>query len=226
MSKMNKKQNKKRRLNPFVIVALVICALAVIYSATTAWLTSSIPNPIRFTQLEDFDYQMRVYFENGENDEYDENDVKVVEDYDCNSAAISPISVDYVNASAANYVGKLRVEIKQVGSGVAYTRVRVTHEWINSVSGRLQGDSYLPYTVADGFADKRDSDGYIYFNGTMPANGEYMSVINGFDSAAFDASTVSSLSGTTDLLISVSVDAVQFNRYQQIWGMDAIPWRS
>lgn len=217
MSKMNTKQNKKRRLNPLVIVALVICALAVIYSATTAWLTSSIPNPIRFTQLEDFDYQMNVYFDGGD---------VVVSDFDCDSAAIAPIKVNYSDPTASNYVGKLRVEIKQVGSGVAYTRVRVTHEWINSVSGRLQGDSYLPYTVADGFADKRDSDGYIYFNGTMPANGEYTSVINGFDSAAFDASTVSSLSGETQLLINVSVDAVQFNRYQQIWGMDTIPWRS
>lgn len=218
MSKNNTKQNKKRRLNPLVIVALVVCALAVIYSATTAWLTNSIPNPIRFTMLEDFNYQMNVYFEGGET---------VVSDFDCNSDAITPINVNYTDPSAANYVGKLRVEIKQVGSGVAYTRVRVSHEWVNSVSGRLQGDSYLPYTVnTDEFVDKRGSDGYIYFDGTMPANGEYTAVINGFDAAGFDASTVSSLSGTTQLLLNVSVDAVQFNRYQQIWGMDTIPWRS
>ncbi len=218
MSKKNTKQNKKRRLNPLVIVALVICALAVIYSATTAWLTSSIPNPIRFTQLEDFDYQMNVYFDGGN---------VVVSNFDCDSESIDPISVNYSDPSAANYVGKLRVEIKQTGSGVAYTRVRVSHEWLNSVTGRLQGDSYLPFTVnTEEFVDKRDSDGYIYFDGTMPANGDYMSVINGFDSAAFDASTVSSLSGETQLLINVSVDAVQFNRYQQIWGMDTIPWRS
>lgn len=217
MSKKNIKQNKKRRLNPLVIVALAICALAVIYSATTAWLTGNVPNPVRFTTLEDFDYQMNIYFEGGD---------VVVSDFDCDSASIDPISVNYSDPDAANYVGKLRVEIKQVGSGVAYTRVRVTHEWINSVSGRLQGDSHLPYMVADGFIDKRDSDGYIYFNGTMPANGDYTSVIDGFDSAAFDASTVSSLSGETQLLINISVDAVQFNRYQQIWGMDAIPWRS
>lgn len=220
MSNKNIKQNKKRRLNPLVIVALAICALAVIYSATTAWLTSSIPNPIRFTQLEDFDYKMNIYFENGE------SDVTVVSDYDCNSAAISPISVDYSNPAAENYVDKLRVEIRQVGSGVAYTRVRVSHEWINSVSGRLQGDSYLPYTVAADFVDKRDSDGYIYFNGVMSESEQYTAVIDGFNSSAFDASTVSSLSGETQLLINVSVDAVQFNRYQQIWGMDTIPWRS
>lgn len=221
MSKKNIKQNKKRRLNPLVIVALAICALAVIYSATTAWLTASIPNPIRFTQLEDFNYKMNIYFENGE------SDVTVVSDYDCDSAAINPISVDYSNPAAENYVGKLRVEIKQEGSGVAYTRVKLSHEWFNSVTGRLQGDSYLPYNInADDFVDKRDVDGYIYFDGTMSANGDYTTVINGFDSAAFDASTVSSLSGDTELLINVSVDAVQFNRYQQIWGMDSIPWRS
>lgn len=217
MSKKKTKLNKKRRLNPLVIVALVICAMAVVYSATTAWLTNSIPNPIRLTMLEDFDYKMNVYFEGGD---------AVVSDYDCNSAAIAPIEVNYTDPSAANYVGKLRVEIKQVGSGVAYTRVRVAHEWINSVTGRLQGDSYLPYTLEDGFVDKRDSDGYVYFVGAMPADGDYTSVFNGFDSAEFDASTVASLSGTTQLLLNVSVDSVQFNRYQQVWGMDRIPWRS
>ncbi len=219
MSKKTAKQNKKRRLNPFVIVALAICALAVIYSATMAWLTGSVPNPIRLTQLEDFDYKMNVYFENGE------NDVAVVSDFDCNSAAITPISVDYSNPDAENYVGKLRVEIRQTGSGVAYSRVRVSHEWSNSVVGRLQGDSYLPYTVTEDFVDKRDVDGYIYFDGTMSESEQYTEVINGFDSAEFDASTVAALSGTTELLINVSVDAVQFNRYQQIWGMDSIPWK-
>ena len=217
MSNKNIKQNKKRRLNPLVIVALAICALAVIYSATTAWLTSSIPNPIRFTQLEDFDYQMNVYFDGGD---------VVVSDFDCDSQSIDPISVNYSDPNAANYVGKLRVEIKQTGSGVAYTRVRVSHEWINSVSGRLQGDSYLPYTVAADFVDKRDSDGYIYFNGVMSESEQYTAVIDGFNSSTFDASTVSSLSGETQLLINVSVDAVQFNRYQHIWGMNTIPWRS
>lgn len=218
MSKKNTKQNKKRRLNPFVIVALVLCALVVIYSSTTAWLTNSIPNPIRFTQLEDFNYQVKIYFEGGET---------VATDFDVDSAAINPIEVNYTDSSAANYVGKLRVEIRQLGSGVAYSRVRVSHEWINSVSGRLQSDSYLPYTLnTDSFVDKRDSDGYAYFDGSMSESDGYVAVISGFDSAKFDSSNVSALSGTTQLLINVSVDAVQFNRYQQIWGMNTIPWRS
>ena len=217
MSKKKIKQNKKRRLNPLVIVALMICALAVIYSSTTAWLTNSIPNPIRFTKLEDFNYQVNIYFEGGET---------VVSDFDCDSAAISPIEVNYSDPNAANYVGKLRVEIRQAGSGIAYSRVRVSHEFVNSVSGRLQGASYLPYTIdTDNFVDKRDTDGYVYFNGAMSADSEYVTVVNGFDSAVFDSSAVSTLSGTTELLINVSVDAVQFNRYQQLWGMDTIPWR-
>ena len=223
MSKNNTKHNKKRRLNPLVFVALVICALAVIYSATGAWLTNSIPNPIRFTTLEDFDYQMNVYFVGEDNI----TPAKMVaENYNCKSGALDPIEVDFSNPSATDYVGKLRVAIKQVGSGVAYTRVRISHEWVNSISGRLQGDSYLPYTVAGSFVDKRDSDSYVYFNGAMPANGDYTVVFNNFDAASFDVSTVSALSGETKLLINVSVDAVQFNRYQQIWGMDTIPWRS
>ncbi|MBQ8027603.1 MAG: hypothetical protein IJ261_05750, partial [Clostridia bacterium] len=62
MSKSKEKKNKKFRLNPLAIVALVICALAVVYTATTAWLTGEPLNPIRFTTLEDFDYKLNVYF--------------------------------------------------------------------------------------------------------------------------------------------------------------------
>lgn len=215
MSKKNTKQNKKFRLNPLAVVALVICALAVVYCATTAWLTGEPLNPLRLTTLQDFDYDMKVYFEGA--------DSAVVD----TANGVNPtgaITVDYTDPSAENYVGKLRVEIKQNGNGVAFARVRVSHEWLTSSGDRLQGDAYLPYTVnSEDFADNRNSDGYIYHDGAMEANGDYVTVINGFDSASFDASAVSSI-GNVTLSVNVSVDAVQFNRYQQIWGISSRPW--
>jgi hypothetical protein len=212
MSKKNTKQNKKFRLNPLAVVALVVCALAVVYCATTAWLTGEPLNPIRFTTLEDFKYEMDVYFLQEDGSRVDVN------------AGSGAVSVDYKNPSAQNYISKLRVDVKQVGYGVAFSRVRVSHEWLDASGNRLQGDAYLPYTVNTAqFTDNRNTDGYIYYNGALAPSENYTSVINGFDAASFDPSAVSAMQGVT-LSINVSVDAVQFNRYQQIWGMSSRPW--
>ncbi len=211
MSKKNIKKNKKFRLNPLAVVALVVCALAVVYCATTAWLTGEPLNPIRFTTLEDFKYEMNVYF-------LQDDGTKV----EVNSG--SAISVNYADATAQNHISKLRVDIKQIGDGVAFSRVRVSHEWLTSTNERLQGDAYLPYTVnTDDFADGRNADGYIYHKGALNESDGFVTVINGFDSASFDPSAVSSMDGVT-LSVNVSVDAVQFNRYQQIWGISSRPW--
>ncbi len=212
MSKKNTKQNKKFRLNPLAVVALVVCALAVVYCATTAWLTGEPLNPIRFTTLEDFKYEMNVYF-------LQDDGSKVA----ANSGS-GAVQVEYKDATAENHISKLRVEVKQIGDGVAFSRVRVTHEWLTSTGDRLQGDAYLPYTVnTDEFADSRNADGYIYHKGVLSESDGFVTVINGFDNASFDPSAVSAMQGVT-LSINVSVDAVQFNRYQQIWGINSRPW--
>ncbi len=211
MSKKNTKQNMKFRLNPFAVVALVVCALVVIYTATTAWLTGEPVNPISFTKLDNFKYEMNIYFL-----QEDGTEVEI--------ASGSAVKVDYSDPSAQNYISKLRVEMKHSGDGVAFSRVRVSHEWLTSAGDRFQGDAYLPYTVnSDDFTDARSSDGYIYHNGALKESDGFVSVVNGFDSASFDPSAVIAI-GDVELYINVSVDAVQFNRYKQIWGIDSRPW--
>ena len=233
MSKKTVKKNKKFKLNPFAVVALVVCAVAVIYTATTAWLTGEPLNPIRFTTLQDFDYKMNVYFLQD-----DGTKVYVIQDsvdkggYTSSTGAIK---LDYTNSSAPNYVSKLRAEIKQLGNGVSFSRVKVSHEWLHTlpkenpeqkpVETRLQGDVNLPYTInTDEFVDKRMSDGYIYHEGALEEGDGYVEVINGFDGANFDASAISALSGTVELSLNITVDAVQFNRCQQFWGTGSRPW--
>ncbi len=220
MGKNSAKTNKKFKLNPFVIVALVLCALAVVYTATTAWLTGTPINPVRFTELQDFNYDLKIYFEGA--------NTPVVD----TANGVNPngvVSVNFSDPSEPNYVGKLRAEVTHTGKGVAFSRLKISHEWLYTPQGsteatRLQGDYYLPYIINDGFKDSREFDGYVYHEGAM-ADGETVSVITGFDAAAFDASAVTALSGTVTLTVNISVDAVQFNRYQQIWNMDSIPWR-
>ena len=215
MSNKNTKQNKKFKLNPLAIVALVICALAVIYCATTAWLTGEPLNPLRLTTLEDFEYDVNVYFVQA-----DGSTVAATP----NANGSVAVNVDYTNPSSEKYVGKLRVEIKQNGNGVAFTRVKISHEWFDeSTDTRLQGAAYLPYEInTENFADKRNVDGYIYYKGAVPVNDD-ITGISGFDTADFDVSAVSSMSNVS-LNINVTVDAVQFNRYQQIWDKDSLPW--
>jgi hypothetical protein len=220
MSKKTVKKNKKFKLNPFAVVALVVCAVAVIYTATTAWLTGEPLNPIRFTTLQDFDYKMNVYF-------LQDDGTKV--DQGVYTSSTGAIKLDYTNSSAPNYVSKLRAEIKQLGNGVAFSRVKVSHEWLYTPSEgdetRLQGDANLPYTInTDEFVDKRMSDGYIYHEGALEEGDGYVEVINGFDGANFDTSAISALSGTVELSLNITVDAVQFNRCQQFWGTGSRPW--
>lgn len=205
------KQNKKFRLNPFAAVALAVCALVVVYTATTAWLTGEPINPISFTKLDDFNYETRVYFLQD-----DGTEVEVTSG--------SAVEVDYSDPTAQNYVSKLRVEVKHIGDGVAFSRVRVSHEWLAEDGGRLQGDAYLPFKVnSDEFTDARDTDGYIYHKGALNESDGTVNVIDSFDVASFDHSAVISL-GNVKLFVNVSVDAVQFNRYKQIWGINSRPW--
>lgn len=224
MSKKTVKKNKKFKLNPFAVVALVVCAVAVIYTATIAWLTGEPLNPIRFTTLQDFDYKMNVYFLQD-----DGSKVYVIQDSENKGEYSGAIELNYTNSSAPNYVSKLRAEIKQLGNGVAFSRVKVSHEWLYTPSEgdetRLQGDVNLPYIInTDEFIDKRMSDGYIYHEGALEEGDGYIEVIQGFDGANFDASAISALSGTVELSLNITVDAVQFNRCQQFWGTGSRPW--
>lgn len=208
MSKV--KTNKKFRLNPIVVVALVLCALIAVYCGTTAWITGGAPvNPLRFVQLQDFDY---------------------VVEYSTDSVNWSPVNgtIDF-DYSEMSSLKNLQVRIKQVGNGVAFARVRIIHEWTtennegNTV--RLQSQQNLPFIIdTSEFYDNRAVDGYVYHVGDFEEN-IYYSVIKGFDVASFDSSALSAYTDLT-LTINITVDAVQFNRYQQFWGIENLPWRS
>ncbi len=216
---MSKTINKKKfRLNPFAIAALVLCVLIVLYCGTTAWITGGAPlNPIRFTQLQDFSYDIEVL---GIDVEEGEEPIYLV-----NEQGNPAMPITY-NKDTIDKIDNLRVNVTEVGNGIAYVRVKVSHEWLLSDGTRLQGALDLPLEFSESFYDNRDKDGYIYYKGAMPVN-ESVAFITGFDSANFDVSAFDNETyGNMKLRIDVYVDAVQFNRYRQIWGIDGLPWRN
>ncbi len=205
------KSTKKYKLNPLAVVALVLCALIAVYCGTTAWLTSGTPlNPLRLTSLQDFVYSIEVSTDGGE--------------------TWAPKSE--VLTFAKEDIGDLAnvcFKVKQEGNGVAFTRVRISQEWVvldtnGNVTQRLQGEYNLPFELAtnDKLFDNRFNDGFVYYKGAFPLSNDGVVVFSGFDTANFDTSAIPA---DVTLRIDVTVDAVQFNRYQQFWGIDALPWR-
>ncbi|MBR2956639.1 MAG: hypothetical protein IKL41_05995 [Clostridia bacterium] len=200
------KSTKKYKLNPLAVVALVLCALIAVYCGTTAWLTSGVPlNPLRLTSLQDFVYSIEVSTNGGET-------------WAPKSEVLTFAKEDIGNLANVCF------RVKQAGNGVAFTRVRISQEWVTSDGKRLQGEYNLPFIVAenDKLFDNRFTDGFVYYKGAFPISDEGVEIFSGFDFANFDTSAIPS--GVT-LRIDVTVDAVQFNRYQQFWGIDALPWR-
>ncbi|MBQ6932180.1 MAG: hypothetical protein IJN38_08640 [Clostridia bacterium] len=206
------KSTKKYKLNPLAVVALVLCALIAVYCGTTAWLTSGVPlNPIRLVSLEDFAYTIEVSTDGG--------------------ATWAP--QDDVLTFEKSEIGNLAnvcFKVKQTGNGVAFTRVRISQEWVvldnsGKVTERLQGAYNLPFELAennDKLFDNRSNDGFVYYAGAFPLNNNGVEIFSGIDMGNFDTSVIED---NVTLHIDVTVDAVQFNRYQQFWGIDTLPWR-
>lgn len=208
------KSTKKYKLNPLAVVALVLCALIAVYCGTTAWLTSGTPlNPLRLTSLQDFAYDIYVKTPATEWAEVTEVLEFVV---DSNGNLVNK---NDTNKKLSDYSFKA----VQTGNGVAFIRVRISQEWVTSDGKRLQGEYNLPFELAanDKLFDNRFNDGFVYYKGAFPANGEAV-IFSGFDTANFNTSVIDD---NVTLRIDITVDAVQFNRYQQFWGIDTLPWR-
>lgn len=208
------KSTKKYKLNPLAVVALVLCALIAVYCGTTAWLTSGAPlNPLRLTSLEDFVYNIYV---------------KTPSDTDW-SQQTEPLEFTLNTSgelvtSSGKKLSDYSFKAVQSGNGVAFTRVRISQEWVKADGTRLQGEYNLPFIVAENnkLFDNRFNDGFVYYAGAFPLSDDGVEVFSGFDTSNFDTSAIPS---DVTLRIDITVDAVQFNRYQQFWGIDTLPWR-
>ena len=225
---MNKKKDdgrKKFRLRPWIIAALAVLLVVAVYSGTSAWLTGSVISFTRFAKIEDFEFSVTATLVDPTNGTV-------------STPAIDEFTGAYLLSTQpgdSNYIGNLRVSIRQDGAGVAFVRVKLTHDFRStSVTGssvdtvtHFPGNVGLPYVVNNSFADKTGEDAYYYYRGAFPADSEVNFINSGFSSSDFDYSADVLTSGTnTRLLVNISVDAVQFNRVTQIWGTTRRPWAS
>ena len=192
------------------IAVLIICRVAVIgvISGSLAWYSST--NSItQIGTLAGFRTKANVYLQ-------DESGNKINLQKDENGLFI--LSAD---PSAENYVGNLRVNVIHRGYANSYVRVKMSVQW-TMLDGTVTQNILLPYTFADGWYDNRDSDYCVYYTEDTGLFEDYdKSIITAFNSEKFAQETM-----TKDAVakLAVSVESIQINRYQQVWGIETLPW--
>ena len=198
--------NKGRRRIAVILVSVV--AIIAIVSGSLAWYTSTTSMSQR-AKLLGFQSTGYVYFET------DNGNYKAVADEN----GLYTLSLD---PTARNYIGNMRLNVIQKGYARYYVRVKMNVQW-TMPDGTIAQNVTLPFQFDSNWYDNRTNDYCVYYKETTGLFNSYdKSIITGFDEADFLDSTMTESAVPK---ISVTVESVQINRYQQIWGIDKLPWQ-
>ncbi len=193
------------------IAVLIICVVAVIgiISGSLAWYSST--NSItQLGTLAGFKTKANVYL-------VDESGKQINLEKDKNGMLLLS-----TNPEDVNYVGNLRINVIHRGYSNSYVRVKMSVQW-TMPDGTVTQNVLLPYEFADKWYDNRENDYCIYYTEDTGLFENYdKSIISDFDDEKFAETTM-----TKDAVghLSVSVEAIQINRYQQVWGIENLPWK-
>lgn len=204
--------NMSKKINRKAVIAIVaVIAVIAVIGSTLAWFVTGTSKSQNFS-LTGINVSARVYFQNGkaqvEADKYkDENGL-----YDLS-----------LKKSDENYIGNLRVTVKRSGS-ICTLRVKTAFEWRLADGSVSQNTTDVPFVFYDGWYDNRSVDYCVYYQGSDlsgKARADTLYMIKGFDESSFDASALEDGASVKAL---IEVDAVQFNRYPQLWNIEKLPW--
>lgn len=193
------------------IAALIICLVAVIaiVSGSLAWY-SSTNSVTQIASLAGFSTKADVYLadESGKESriKQDENGLFILS----------------ANPEDDNFIGNLKIKVIHRGYANSYVRVKMSVQW-TMPDGTVTQNVLLPFEFADKWYDNRENDYCVYYTEDTGLFESYdKSIITDFNSEMFAQKTM-----TKDAVakLAVTVESVQVNRYQQIWGIEALPWK-
>lgn len=194
-----------------VIIVAVVAVIAVVGSSFAWFVTRS--SLLQNINLAGIDVSADVYFVDGSNTKYSAEEFK-------DKDGLYVLSLDYRDV---NYIGNLYADINL--EGTACVRVTMVHEWLSADGKALQRSVNVPYKFDANWFDNRNADYSVYYAGkdmSGKADFEKASFINGFDDAEFDTSD---LAEGTQVRVLIQADAVQVNRYPQLWNIEKLPWK-
>ena len=200
------KLNKKA-----VVIIVAVVALVAVVGSTFAWFVTRTSLFQNFT-LSSIEAGAEVYFVDGA-DKVD------AQDY----ADENGLYILSVNPDDVNYVGNLRVNVTRSGAK-SCVRVTMNHQWTLADGTVAQNDVAVPYEFSDFWFDNRTADYSVYYTDedmSGEADFEKAEFITGFDASEFDTSAM--VEGVSVKLL-IQVDAVQVNRYPQVWDIEKFPW--
>ena len=194
-----------------VIIVAVVAVVALVGSSLAWFVTRS--TLLQEINLNSFEVGADVYFAaDGE---------KVNADSFTDENGLYVLSLDKADV---NYIGNLRAGVTLDG-GAACVRVTMNHEWKTADGEVLQRDVAVPYSFGELWFDNRNSDYSVYYAGadmSGKATFESADFITGFSEADFDTA---GLADGTQVKVLIQADAVQVNRYPQLWNIEKLPWK-
>lgn len=203
---MSKKFNKKVLT---VIVALI--AIIAVVGSSLAWFVTRTSKTQRFSVF-GINVTETVSFSDGKRsigaEKYKDED------------GLYTLSLD---KNDENYIGNLRIYLEKSGIKCCL-RVKMVYEWSNADGSVKQHDVMVPYVFDSEWYDNRNTDYCVYYQGadkSGKAASTAFYLINGFDESSFDTTVFED--GTT-VKVLIEIDAVQFNRYPQMWNIEKLPW--
>ena len=115
------------------------------------------------------------------------------------------------------------------GEGRCYYRVKIIESWImvDGANSTIIPHSLSEYDLNSNFYDNRSYDGWVYckeaIDGESDSSLKSLNVLS-VSSGGIDAPDLLNDDASNYVEIAVEVEAVQWNRAKEIWGLNKLPW--
>lgn len=203
---MSKRISKKA-----IVVIVAVVAIIAVVGSSLAWFVTQTSKSQSF-YLSGIKTSATVFFVNGKTtvdaEKYkDENGLYSLS----------------LNGDDENYIGKLRVSVHRSGAACCL-RVRTAFEWQLADGSVSQFTTNVPYIFRSEWFDNRSADYCVYYMGndrSGKTRDDTLYLIEGFDDSKLDLSEVEN---GTSVKALIEIDAVQTNRYPQLWNIEKLPW--
>ena len=214
--------------------AAVLCALVLASCGSFAWFEKEKNSEVT-VDFGSMEIASEVYFQTS-SDEYRPG---------TDAYGFYEVKIRQEDSGEYNYLGNVRINVFFKGIGANYIRVYIAEQRVQTVNGieYIQRSVFTRYIHNDalwidarrGVEGQTDAGYYYYHNPSSPfadkyeishkPGADYMTIalITGVEQSFLDA--LYPLEGET-LKIKVLSEAVQINRFAEIWEIDALPPRT